>query len=738
MRSIGFRLLTALALAAAAAPSLAAQGDSTTYALDTVHVQTARLRAAGTPLARLPFSAQVMGEQTVQRAGGTTVADVLRGAVGLSTASQFGSVAQPDVRMRGFQVGPVVGFPQSISVFVDGVRVNEPDASQVNFDLIPLQAVERIEIVRAPGGAFGRNTLAGAVNVVTRRGRANAAEGAAELSGGSFGTADAQGWASGGLGGGWDFLASGRYHRSDGWRDLSGTDLRQVFAKAGRRGARSDVWISYTFADSYVEGPGSLPSSWLRGELPAALAGTREPRRLQFTGFQGDWFEPRLHFATLNATRTLGRGTDLQVNGFVRSNRFAQVNDNITEANARGETEILSGGGTAQLVHTRTSGTVWTTGVEIVRNATDIRIFEEANPAFPDAGGMTEDVGSVEDNAGAFAHVWWPASPRAGVTASLRWDYVYLPVTDRLDPENSGDNTFRQLTGSIGADYAVTGAVHAFASYGRGFRAPVILEVSCADPEDPCPLPFELGADPPLDPVTTDTWQAGLRWRGPRLSAEATAYWAEVYDDLFAVVAVPSTRGYFKNLDRTRRQGVEVSAQAVLPRALELRGSVALTRATFQSEATLASALLGEDDDDDAPAAAQEPGEEEEGGGTHVEPGDHFAMVPGVTASATIAYAPGKWRVELEGEYVGPQYFIGDENNEREFGRLAAYTVVNGRVERELRGVTAFVQGENLLGSEHETFGIIAANVRGPVHDPQPFLTPGLPFRLQAGLRYRF
>jgi iron complex outermembrane receptor protein len=729
---------------AAPAPAAAQARDSAVRALDTVRVQTGRLRAAGAPVGRLPYGAEVIGEGAVRRAAAVTVADVLRGVVGVTTASQFGSAAQPDVRMRGFQAGPVVGFPQSISVFVDGVRVNEPDASQVNFDLVPLHAVERIEVVRAPGGAFGRNTLAGAVNVVTRRGAPDGVAGAAEGSAGSFGTADAPGWVAGGLGGGWDALLSGRYHRAEGWRDLSGTELRQVFAKAGRRGPRSDVWLSYTFADSYVEGPGSLPRSWLRGQLPPSLARTREPRRLQFTGFQGDWFYPRLHFATLNATRALGGGTDLQVNGFVRSNRFAQVNDNITEPNARGETKILSTGAAAQLAHAGAGGTVWTGGVEYVRNATDIRIFQEPNPAHPDAGGMTEDVGAVEDNAGAFAHLWWPASPRASVTASLRWDYVFLPVTDRLDPENSGENTFRQLTGALGGDVALTDALHAFAGYGRGFRAPVILEVSCADPEDPCPLPFELGADPPLDPVTTDTWQAGMRWRGTSVSAELAGYWAEVYDDLFAVVAAPSTRGYFKNLDRTRRQGVELSAQALLPRGVELRGSLALTRATFQSEATLASALLGEEEDDDgggggrAGADDADGGEADGDGGTRVRPGDRFAMVPGVTAEAGVAYAPGAWRVELEGEYVGAQFFIGDEANERAFGRLSPHLVLNGRVEREVGGVTVFAHGQNLLGSQHETFGIIAPNVRGPVHDPQPFLTPGLPFRVQAGLRYRF
>lgn len=83
------------------------------------------------------------------------MADALQELVRVTTASQFGSDLQPEVRFRGFRVGPVVGYPQSVSVFVDGVRVNKPDASQVNFDLIPLHAVERIEVIRNPGAPSG-------------------------------------------------------------------------------------------------------------------------------------------------------------------------------------------------------------------------------------------------------------------------------------------------------------------------------------------------------------------------------------------------------------------------------------------------------------------------------------------------------------------------------------------------------------------------------------------------------
>jgi outer membrane receptor protein involved in Fe transport len=729
------------AVLAAGAASAQEGRDTVPVRLDTVRVEVARLKAAGVPLSRTPYGAQVIELPAAPNGRTVTLAHALRNAVGISTASQFGSPIQPDLRFRGFQVGPVMGFPQSVSVFVDGVRVNEADASEVNFDLIPLDAVERIEVIRSPGGAFGRNTLAGAINVVTRRGSAGeGARGGVETDAGSFRTARARGWLAGGLDGGLDYLASARYYRSDGWRDLSAAELRQLFGKLGYSRGGTDAWVSYTFAADRVEGPGSLPSSWLEGRLPPDLTGTADPRRLQFTGFEGDRFEPRLHFGVLNASQALDARTRLQVNGYARSIRFSQFNDNITEPNALNRTSALGLGATIQLVRALASGGSWTVGAEAVRDRTEIGIFEAPNPAFPDAGGRTEDVASTTRNEGLFAQFWQPFSTRASLTGSLRYDHVYLPMTDRLEPENSGVNVYDQVTGSLGGEIALASGLRAFAGYGHGFRAPVVLEVSCADPADPCPLPFELGADPPLKPVTTDTWQAGLRYYGAAASrAELVAFRSAVHDELFNVVLPPSTRGYFKNLDRTRREGLELSAE-VRPRpVLKLSGSLALTRATFQSPATLSSALLEDDDDAGAAAGGAEEGGEEAGeGAVRVEPGDRFAMVPGVTGQLGGELSPGAWRFELEGSFVGSQFFQGDEANGERFGKLPAYSVIDGRVERAWGSAALYVEGENLLNRRYGTFGIISPNIRGPDRDPQPFLTPGLPFHLRVGVRYGF
>lgn len=745
-RLVPTAVATVLWIATLAAPARGQQ-DTTAVPADTsevvpleeLRVQISRLRIGGAPLARTPTPAQVLQADALDRRADHTVADALGGLSGVSLSDQFGSPFQPDVRLRGFTVSPVVGLPQSVSVFVDGVRVNEADASQVHFHLIPVEEAERVEVIRGPLGPFGKNTLAGALNVVTRRGSGPASL-EAEVRGGRWNELEADARVEGAMGA-FDYYAAGRYFRSDGWRALNHAEQIQAFGKVGWRGEDTDAWISYTFADDSIEAPGSLPRSWLAGELPAEVDPPDDLRTLQFTGGRGDFFAPILHFANARIDHRLGEAWSVQANAFGRFASFDQFNDNVTEPDALGITDIASFGGTVQASHRRGDRWVGTLGLELTRNDVDIEILQLPNQAFPDVERETTTLaGTVEDNLGVYSELWWALDRRFSVHGSLRFDHVSLPFDDFLEPENSGENRFDELTGAVGLDVALPGGFSTFGSFGRGFRAPVILEITCADPENPCPLPFELGADPPLDPVTTHTWQAGLRYRdGDRLSATLTGHWSEVHDDLFNVVDPETpTRGFFTNLDRTRRQGLEVEATLVPMQDVRLDGSVAWTRATFQSEATLAAPFF-EGAEDDGPEGGGDEGEgDDELPVPRVEPGDRFPMVPEHRFTVGASWSPGPWHVGLDGDFVGSQFLVGDESNVETFGTLDPYFLLDGRLERTLGPATVWLRARNLLNTEHETFGIIAENVRAPggAERVEPFFTPGRPFRLSGGVRY--
>ena len=649
-------------------------------ALPELTVSIGRLRVGAVPVATTPFPVQTIG------GGGSSARSLAREMAplpGVTLGNQTGSPYQSDLRIRGFAVSPIVGLPQSVSVFVDGVRVNEADASQVHLSLIPSSVVERIELVRGPVGAFGKNALAGALNIVTARGE----EGTSidvETEGGSYGSRYGM-VRAGGRRGGYDGLIAGSYRRSEGWRPLGHSDELEMFGKVGWRGERTDAWLSYAFESDSLEGPGPLPESWIEGgALPADIVSPPDDRRrLRYTGGSGDAFSARMHFLTGSLERNLTEDWSLQLTSFTRLVDFRQANDNITEPDALGLTDIASVGSTAQLAYRPGDRLMVILGAEGVRNDVDIDIRELPNRAFPSiVPNTTERIRTDEDNIAGFAEAWWELRPRLALHGSLRFDYTSLPVVDLLDPSDSGKNTFGEWSGGLGLSGELGSGLSAFAGYGRGFRSPVILEVSCADPDDPCQLPFELGPDPPLLPVTSDTWQAGLRFARERVRAEVVGYWSEVHDDIFNVIDFDTpTRGFFTNLERTRRIGSELFVVATPLRALPglvFTAGLGWTRATFESSAVLAAPFL----DNDGVGAAM--GELEP---TKVEPGDHFPMVPELSVTMEARYEFRRGSAELDVRWLDDQFLIGDEGNDAPFEKLDGYALLDIHLtERARRG----------------------------------------------------
>ncbi|HEX7088628.1 MAG TPA: TonB-dependent receptor [Longimicrobiales bacterium] len=729
-----------------ASPALAqvpdTAADSTAFRLPGVRVEVARLGVGGIPLARTPFGADVIAAEELRAGPSLTVADALGRLPGVALADELGSAYQPDLTVRGFNVSPVVGLPQGVSVFVDGVRVNEPDASQVNFTLLPLGDLERVEVLRGPSGPFGKNTLGGAMHLVTRRGGPEPA-GNLEAMVGSFGQLEGQARLSGQRGA-FDYYVSGRYRRDEGWRDAAFTRTAQVFAKGGWKNGNTDLWVSYMFATDSLLQAGSVPISWLQytDSIPPRWRDTDDPRKINFTG--GDFFGPTLHFLTAQLSQRLSPQTELEANAFFRTNDIEQFNANFTEPDTRLITEIRSVGGTVQLAHVR-GDLQLDGGVEYAFNDVGITIFEHPNENFPEIdeeGELSEDVGTDEHNVGAYLQARYVPVPRLAFTGMLRFDYVRLPFRDFQEPENDGNNTFRQLTGALGVDYVLRPGMVGFASYGRGFRAPMIMELACADPDDPCPLPYELGADPPLDPVTADTWQAGLRlFQGP-FSADVVGFWSEVHDDIFHVQPPGARTGYFQNIERTRRQGLEVTLGFEPNESIEVYGALGLTRATFQSTATLSAPYRDAADDDEGEPPV-EPIEEDDADDLEpptVRPGHLFPMVPAVRAHVGVAYRRGPLRLGLQVDHVGSQWIRGDEDNTEEELKLDPYTLLDLHAEwRLLDGLTLFANVQNVLDTEYNTFGVLALNRLNDFNAPrvEPFVTPGFPRRADLGLRYR-
>src|SRR6266852_9215624 len=180
----------------------------------------ARLPGTPLPLSSVPATVDIVPGDRLRATGAVTLQEALTRLPGVTLNDQQGNSWQMDLSFRGFRSTSVTGESQGLSVFVDGVRINEPTVEEVNFDLLPLDDIERLEVIRGPAAVFGRNTLGGVINIITRRGVPPVYEIVPEVEGGSFGRQKYRlrlGGASAPL----DYYLAGTFFREDGWRDVS-------------------------------------------------------------------------------------------------------------------------------------------------------------------------------------------------------------------------------------------------------------------------------------------------------------------------------------------------------------------------------------------------------------------------------------------------------------------------------------------------------------------------------------
>jgi outer membrane receptor protein involved in Fe transport len=700
----------------------------------TRHVQRlAPQRISGTRLAPLDSASGAVGVHAdlisladVRRVtpGPASAAQLIGGLNGVSNFDDQGTRAQPTIDLRGWTLSPVVGIPQGISVFLDGVRINEADAQEVNFDLIPTEAIVSAAVVRGPVALYGRNSLAGAVLLTTARGDAPRVESNVSL--GRFGYRDAHVLASGSTDskvGALDALLLVRGSDEDGFRQASAAKTRMLFANIGRRSrdpGGADVGLSVEYAHDRVYQPGSLPESLLDVDP-----------RINYTA--GDFFAPDLLHIALRASAPLGLAT-LRGNAVVRRNTTEQFNVNLDAPSSWAHIGATTVGSTFELdlpLRMSSRQGSLTLGAEVSRDLVRYRIAAEPtadSPAIPadcDAFGLCDDVRVDDDNAALFGQLMLPliagadasgASSPLALTLAARADYARVPIRDLRDPSTDGTSTFSRVSPRAALAYHGTHGSSAYVAVSTAFRTPAPLELVCADEQAPCVLPFALGDDPPLSPVTVVNYEVGGEWAPAAwLTTNLSAYDSEIRNEI-VFAASSLTAGFFRNIPRTQRRGVEVSAQA--ERSLSAGTVRAFARygyvsARYRSTVQLASSLPNE------PA---------------VIPGDRFPLSPTQRATtgvgATVVTHSAVFDADIRARFVSGQFLRGDEANTQ--SSLPGYGIVTAHLASRIARYTIAVNADNLFDRRYVSFGTFAPDVRGtPDSSGQPpvvrFLTPGYP-----------
>ena len=262
------------------------------HTLDPMVVTASRVDA---PLTTSAAAVTRLSGDALRKLPVRTIADALQFVPGMLVLQGDGLGQSPRLVVRGFYGG---GETDYATVLIDGVPATELATGQVNWDLVPLEAIESIEIVR--GGAsplYGDAAIGGVVNLITRR---DQPVGRWRLSGGEFGQAQGSGVSGGSIG---SHRASifGDARRSTGYR-----------AHEHRDGASIGGSLSLVEAPSHSLTLSTL-NHWRAFDEPGPLADTSVARsdRAATPFFQFDNTKQRVHRLSLDGVASVSEHTRL-------------------------------------------------------------------------------------------------------------------------------------------------------------------------------------------------------------------------------------------------------------------------------------------------------------------------------------------------------------------------------------------------------------------------------------------
>ncbi len=442
------------------------------------------------------------------------------------------------VNIRGSS-GFVEGLGSRVLLLVDGVPANQSDRGGIDWDMVPLADVERVEVVKGAGSSlYGSAALGGVVNLITRE-IPSGFHGRLRATGGVYANPPHDAWRfrdyAGGLGG-LDGTASygtatlrgsltlgGRH--SDGYREQDRSDQWETAGKAewlprpGTRVTAAGSWTSHQY---------QVFPTWCVPGACDTRGQAYQPFMIDSSG-RGSYTRSNKGYVAATLDRTVSERFAWQARGSWLRTHFTDVNpDDWSVANRLG-VEVRG-------VVRNEGGRVVTAGLEAAHGDVTSDIFgDHTQQEFGLYGEAEQRLGRVR------------------LTAGTRLDYITV----------GGGLQATMLSPRIGAVLTTAAAGTWRASAGHGFRAPTLAERFVTTRA----FGFEVIPNPSLDPETAWSFELGnalpLRSWG-RL--DAALFWTEARRLLEPAFVVESgiQKIQIQNVSRARLRGLDASL-AVTP-----------------------------------------------------------------------------------------------------------------------------------------------------------------------------
>jgi iron complex outermembrane recepter protein len=595
---------------------------------------------------KVPANVTVITREEIQRSNAQTVIDLTRSEVGVVARDFYGTGKTASVDIRGFgETGPL-----NTLVLVDGRRVNEIDLSGVDWTQIPLDQIERIEIVRGAGSVlYGDNAVGGVINIITKRPE-KPFSGRMEVQAGSYHLHKESGSVSGTWGPLSGVLSAG-YNATEGYREngfFRGKDV------GGKLIYELDQNTSFNFAGSFHKDKAGLPGGLTQADI------RNLGRRATLT--------PDNEASTEDGYGAIGMKVNLWGWGRMETDlsyRHREV-ENFLDFPAsfytyQDERHLTTWGLTPKYILEKKFGNhlnKLTLGLDFYRS-TSVVDSDSVFFGFPSSNRSEIKKRST----GLYLLDEFTVLDNLILSPGYRHEWVTYEIFQRT-PRAKDKTSDRESAYSLSLDYLFGKRSSAFFSAKRSFRFPVSDELILVFPN------FKV--NPEINPQTGYHYEAGVRhtWI-EQVEANLTLFWADLHDEIF----FNPTTFTNENYPKTRRQGVEVGVKARPLEWVSLWANYAYLRPRLR-------------------------------GGTFS--GSDIPGVPRHKGAVGMDLSIWKgFQLVSRANFVGSRYLISDFANQ--VRKLDGYYTVDANFSYAWKGLKAFVGVNNLFNRKYSEWAVTNA-----------------------------
>jgi iron complex outermembrane receptor protein len=610
-------------------------GDNEVPLMDKVIVTASRLEEK---IASVPANVTVISEQEIKNSPAETVPELLRSTPGIVVNDITGNGRNITVDLRGF------GETASLNtlLLIDGRRINQADLSGVDWTLIPKDRIQQIEIIHGGRGSvlYGDNAAGGVINIITKKGEELLFSGG--LVAGSYESLHSRLAVSGSTES-LSYALSGNYRTSDGYRDNSGTDAKDV-------GLNLEYFASNRFnialTGGYHEDDTSIPGTLFLSDLERGVSRSSSTTPDDFSDIKDAYIQivPKVFFTETSYFK-LETSTREKKN-----NAFSSFTSGTFDADTEIDTLIAS----PQIVFNE----------KIVNHATKLITGFDYNKSEENLNNQSIFFGSASDASfdlskedwGVYGHTEVAVTEKVIASGGYRYDHAKFEssTTGISDNVTMDENLYNG-----GLSYMFSDNSSVYINYAKSFRYPVLDEMFSF---------FTNSFDTNLGQQTTDDYEIGTRIQLlPSVNVGVNLFRLNTDNEIFFN---PSSFAN-ENFDNTTiRQGVELTVSKYFSK-ISLNGSY-----TFRDT--------------------------EIDGGTF--DGNEIPNVPRhqFTAGAEATIFENV-QLNLTGSYIGERPFISDFANAVDY--QDDYLVVNAKLTYSFKKLSTFIAVNNLLDEEYSEYG---------------------------------